>query len=127
MLWLGTWASACFFFQAEDGIRDGHVTGVQTCALPILAWHVPAWMPRVGLLGGAAAMAMLFTGLMYLVAAMRYRTLLVEAPDASSKRAARAGILKLLAPDSAPRQRAVLLFIATVLGRSRVHRMVVAG
>src|SRR5439155_9159135 len=22
-------------FQAEDGIRDGHVTGVQTCALPI--------------------------------------------------------------------------------------------
>src|SRR5437870_9647589 len=27
--------SAVFFFQAEDGIRDGHVTGVQTCALPI--------------------------------------------------------------------------------------------
>src|SRR5437660_1658337 len=26
---------ALFFFQAEDGIRDGHVTGVQTCALPI--------------------------------------------------------------------------------------------
>src|SRR6266481_3843416 len=25
-----------FFFQAEDGIRDGTVTGVQTCALPIL-------------------------------------------------------------------------------------------
>src|SRR5690625_2665557 len=25
-----------FFFQAEDGIRDSHVTGVQTCALPIL-------------------------------------------------------------------------------------------
>src|SRR6516225_7237226 len=25
-----------FFFQAEDGIRDCHVTGVQTCALPIL-------------------------------------------------------------------------------------------
>src|SRR5439155_2810789 len=28
-------ARVCFFFQAEDGIRDGHVTGVQTCALPI--------------------------------------------------------------------------------------------
>src|SRR5215208_8102304 len=28
-----------FFFQAEDGIRDGHVTGVQTCALPIS----PTW------------------------------------------------------------------------------------
>src|SRR5690348_17679694 len=25
----------CFFFQAEDGIRGGRVTGVQTCALPI--------------------------------------------------------------------------------------------
>src|SRR5690606_39372919 len=27
------------FFQAEDGIRDFHVTGVQTCALPI-SWHL---------------------------------------------------------------------------------------
>src|SRR5690606_40832273 len=27
--------SFLFFFQAEDGIRDFHVTGVQTCALPI--------------------------------------------------------------------------------------------
>src|SRR5690606_40512271 len=27
--------STFFFFQAEDGIRDFHVTGVQTCALPI--------------------------------------------------------------------------------------------
>src|SRR5690349_23405425 len=26
-----------FFFQAEDGIRDLYVTGVQTCALPILS------------------------------------------------------------------------------------------
>src|SRR5215510_4339925 len=28
-----------FFFQAEDGIRDGHVTGVQTCALPICLYQ----------------------------------------------------------------------------------------
>src|SRR5207244_8135181 len=28
-----------FFFQAEDGIRDDLVTGVQTCALPILIFH----------------------------------------------------------------------------------------
>src|SRR5258708_24952834 len=27
-----------FFFQAEDGIRDDLVTGVQTCALPISGW-----------------------------------------------------------------------------------------
>src|SRR3712207_8598645 len=31
---------SCFLFQAEDGIRDIGVTGVQTCALPILG--VPA-------------------------------------------------------------------------------------
>src|SRR5436309_9277851 len=34
-----------FFFQAEDGIRDFHVTGVQTCALPI--WPTPhRWSTR---------------------------------------------------------------------------------
>src|SRR5215207_10980841 len=41
-----------FFFQAEDGIRDPLVTGVQTCALPIwmiafaapdVPWHGPEW------------------------------------------------------------------------------------
>src|SRR3712207_8301582 len=31
----------CLFFQAEDGIRDIGVTGVQTCALPI-------YLPRLG-------------------------------------------------------------------------------
>src|SRR2546422_4742477 len=31
----------CFFFQAEDGIRDVAVTGVQTCALPILFLDEP--------------------------------------------------------------------------------------
>src|SRR5690606_39966508 len=29
-----------FFFQAEDGIRAFHVTGVQTCALPILPMFI---------------------------------------------------------------------------------------
>src|SRR3712207_7666804 len=33
----------CFFFQAEDGIRDIGVTGVQTCALPILVAEVGEW------------------------------------------------------------------------------------
>src|SRR5690606_41119862 len=37
-------------FQAEDGIRDFHVTGVQTCALPI--WRPGATGPRLaGALG----------------------------------------------------------------------------
>src|SRR5882762_4004685 len=39
-----------FFFQAEDGIRDSSVTGVQTCALPILidfaAPHRRSFLPR---------------------------------------------------------------------------------
>src|SRR5690606_30040430 len=35
-----------FFFQAEDGIRDFHVTGVQTCALPILGSLIVALIPR---------------------------------------------------------------------------------
>src|SRR5439155_12502496 len=40
-----------FFFQAEDGIRDGHVTGVQTCALPISDPVDPGLQaPRVRLL-----------------------------------------------------------------------------
>src|SRR5437870_10183204 len=36
-----------FFFQAEDGIRDGHVTGVQTCALPI-SLSTPAGVESAG-------------------------------------------------------------------------------
>src|SRR5437762_3659765 len=36
-----------FFFQAEDGIRDTSVTGVQTCALPISAAEI-AKSPAIG-------------------------------------------------------------------------------
>src|SRR5699024_11304318 len=35
MEWLLIMFFCFFFFQAEDGIRDRNVTGVQTCALPI--------------------------------------------------------------------------------------------
>src|ERR1017187_10736685 len=35
------WSFFVFFFQAEDGIRDTSVTGVQTCALPICLLPVP--------------------------------------------------------------------------------------
>src|SRR5256885_6674465 len=38
-----SWQS-CFFFQAEDGIRDYKVPGVQTCALPI-SWKHDAVEP----------------------------------------------------------------------------------
>src|SRR5207302_8323904 len=38
-----------FFFQAEDGIRDFHETGVQTCALPILLSPTTHAVPIPGL------------------------------------------------------------------------------
>src|SRR5256884_4490666 len=49
----GRYASALagksfFFFQAEDGIRDVAVTGVQTCALPISRWRCARRRPRPG-------------------------------------------------------------------------------
>src|SRR2546421_1710385 len=36
-----------FFFQAEDGIRDLIVTGVQTCALPIWVHRCTTWLCEV--------------------------------------------------------------------------------
>src|SRR5207249_7420130 len=36
-----------FFFQAEDGIRDRNVTGVQTCALPIFEVEVTQQLKRL--------------------------------------------------------------------------------
>src|SRR2546430_8115532 len=51
--------SCVFFFQAEDGIRDLTVTGVQTCALPIsgrAAWQRAGWAhPRSGRRGPGRA------------------------------------------------------------------------
>src|SRR5829696_7076575 len=41
-----------FFFQAEDGIRDWSVTGVQTCALPIFVRAAPGYDPWTWLLWG---------------------------------------------------------------------------
>src|SRR2546430_7949345 len=42
-----------FFFQAEDGIRDLTVTGVQTCALPILIGKtIDAYFKKVNAEGG---------------------------------------------------------------------------
>src|SRR5438876_8731397 len=44
-----------FFFQAEDGIRDGRVTGVQTCALPISIKMAEAAHQREGALAGVTS------------------------------------------------------------------------
>src|SRR5207249_8502627 len=43
------WFLFFFFFQAEDGIRDRNVTGVQTCALPIYKWAM-AIISSIGLI-----------------------------------------------------------------------------
>src|SRR3989442_12525890 len=43
-------SSIFFFFQAEDGIRDADVTGVQTCALPICPFCGGA--PQLSILQG---------------------------------------------------------------------------
>src|SRR5207249_6578138 len=52
-------ADACygwrFFFEAEDGIRDRNVTGVQTCALPICGCFVENF-PRARRPGHAASL-----------------------------------------------------------------------
>src|SRR5205085_5839735 len=48
-----------FFFQAEDGIRDLTVTGVQTCALPILILGRLKPAPRQAALAGADTFAII--------------------------------------------------------------------
>src|SRR5256885_9473676 len=46
-----------FFFQAEDGIRDYKVTGVQTCALPIFnSLQLTAYLPLLAALAGLFAL-----------------------------------------------------------------------
>src|SRR6266498_5371502 len=47
-----------FFFQAEDGIRDADVTGVQTCALPISRGLLPV-VPDKGSVGASGDLAQL--------------------------------------------------------------------
>src|SRR5262249_60092798 len=52
--WVAVGVRWLFFFQAEDGIRDWSVTGVQTCALPIFSGAMLLWpLVRRGA-GGAA-------------------------------------------------------------------------
>src|SRR5699024_12128422 len=67
-----------FFFQAEDGIRDRNVTGVQTCALPICYyryffsgesfgngewWSIASWLGRIG----SESLPQLFGGNIFIV------------------------------------------------------------
>src|SRR5690606_41199853 len=56
-VWWFVYVVYCFFFQAEDGIRDFHVTGVQTCALPISVAQLAAGRPFGQWPGGVAPWA----------------------------------------------------------------------
>src|SRR5690606_40890225 len=69
-----------FFFQAEDGIRDFHVTGVQTCALPILA-SASAW--QLFLLGGTGEYAPILGATVVGLAGWMASRLMTPATDAS--------------------------------------------
>src|SRR5699024_3327811 len=91
-----------FFFQAEDGIRDRNVTGVQTCALPIycveLRQHVGGRKARLRVVADALARwlrtdqdarAELHTFLAHLLeAAVDGALLELEVRDAVAKQAA---------------------------------------
>src|SRR5256885_6008168 len=66
-----------FFFQAEDGIRDYKVTGVQTCALPI-SFH-PVLVP-VLLVLSTAKFALVVMFYMHLKADSKFFTFLFGAP-----------------------------------------------
>src|SRR5690554_7171039 len=67
-----------FFFQAEDGIRDADVTGVQTCALPILDFFpsnirlFTNWVTKVSLNFGSGRIT-LFFGLLFLISSFVYQ------------------------------------------------------
>src|SRR5690348_17501889 len=52
-----------FFFQAEDGIRDGRVTGVQTCALPIYRAFCNTLLPPLTVRGGWGSYTDRMTGM----------------------------------------------------------------
>src|SRR2546426_12506369 len=61
-----------FFFQAEDGIRDYKVTGVQTCALPLALWWAgcfPEWVERGSSGNGMVRAYVTFAGRMLALAA----------------------------------------------------------
>src|SRR2546430_13597738 len=52
-MWFGCAICLFFFFQAEDGIRDLTVTGVQTCALPISQFFVEMFVAAIDVIDAA--------------------------------------------------------------------------
>src|SRR2546427_7689227 len=94
---LPSWAKASlslrsfFFFQAEDGIRDLTVTGVQTCALPISLSPIQRGVAAAQHVGHVHALRLQFsqaTGFGFaggITAAVRWRTQGVQMETADRK------------------------------------------
>src|SRR6266404_3588349 len=78
-----------FFFQAEDGIRDKLVTGVQTCALPISKCRSARVAKNSGnLIGIPPALSQMLLRLIY---GYGYRALAIRHTDAGACQRVRSG------------------------------------
>src|SRR5207245_3933514 len=71
--------SICFFFQAEDGIRDATVTGVQTCALPIFIVLAYSTMSQIGYMFLAVGIGAYSAGFFHLLSHAFFKALLFMA------------------------------------------------
>ena len=87
-------------------------------------WSANPWKVPVRAIAASAGWMFVAALAGYALAHARYRALILEAPEQAS-RPREWRILNLLARD--PRRRAILHFLAAVIGRSRLHRMVLAG
>src|SRR2546430_8900763 len=83
----GAGAGAGFFFQAEDGIRDLTVTGVQTCALPISTGPVTSQRSRIALFAVAVSVAAAHASAAMAGSAARRPRAAAEAPDSADRSA----------------------------------------
>src|SRR5437870_12559566 len=103
-----------FFFQAEDGIRGGHVTGVQTCALPISSEARPSPM-RAGTTSTAAAVlvvpARIGLGRASLVAAVVALAAILAGPRSEERRVGKEGRSGGSPTDSQSRTETSTLFL----------------
>lgn len=116
---------AKLFARVSTWVQGGLLGGFVLCGITG-GYGRATWFSSVAHLRAeglwAAAGAIALAGLTYFAAYRRYRRLLLEAPEIAPRRGRTLGLLRLLARD--PRRQAVLMFIAEVLGRSRIHRLV---
>ena len=70
-----------FFFQAEDGIRDDLVTGVQTCALPISSLELCACLDTYPSLFAGKRYVLIELALVFDVSGSHVSNLPIPVPD----------------------------------------------